>query len=138
VIANNECRPINHDLSISLTVWHIVYLIRSESGYFPLRATKPDSIDYVLNDSPLCFGLFLYTLFSRIVFSIFVAGYIMEQWSRWSKSQTDVDRSTNSGLDRFTLDQLFSNIMLDRTIGTITFSMRIYFEHVFSFLWLRA
>ena len=32
------------------------------------------------------------------------------------------------GLDRFTLDQLLSNVMLYWTTGTITSSMRLYFE----------
>ena len=58
----------------------------------------------------------------------------MEKWSRWSNTQTDVDHSANSGLDRFTLDQLLSNIMLYWTTGTITSSMRIYFEHMSSAL----
>ena len=52
----------------------------------------------------------------------------MEKWSRWSNTQNDVDQSINSGLDRFTLDQLLSNVMLYWTTGTITSSMRLYFE----------
>jgi pimeloyl-ACP methyl ester carboxylesterase len=82
-----------------------------ESGYFHLQATKPDTIGYALNDSPL--GL---------------AAYILEKWARWSNTQHDVDQSQNSGLDRFTLDQLLSNVMLYWTTGTITSSMRLYFE----------
>src|SRR5947209_2480582 len=58
----------------------------------------------------------------------FLAAYILEKWSRWSNNQTEIDRSINSGLDRFTLDQLLSNVMLYWTTGTITSSMRIYFE----------
>ncbi|CAF0932351.1 unnamed protein product [Adineta steineri] len=83
-----------------------------EGGYFHLQATKPDTIGYALNDSPL--GL---------------ATYILEKWSRWSNTQNDVDQSMNSGLDRFTLDQLLSNVMLYWTTGTITSSMRLYFEY---------
>ncbi|CAF3250631.1 unnamed protein product [Rotaria socialis] len=85
-------------------LWH-------EGGYFHLQATKPDTIGYALNDSPI--GL---------------VAYILEKWSRWSNNQTEVDQSINSGLDRFTLDQLLSNVMLYWTTGTITSSMRIYFE----------
>jgi len=85
----------------------------NEGGYFHLQATKPDTIGYALNDSPL--GL---------------AAYILEKWSRWSNSQEDVDQSQNSGLDRFTLDQLLSNVMLYWTTGTITSSMRLYYENV--------
>ena len=58
------------------------------------------------------------------------AAYILEKWSRWSNSQNEVDQSRNSGLDRFTLDQLLSNVMLYWTTGTITSSMRIYYEYV--------
>ncbi|CAF2542171.1 unnamed protein product [Rotaria sp. Silwood2] len=83
-----------------------------ESGYFHLQATKPDTIGYALNDSPI--GL---------------AAYILEKWSRWSNNETDIDQSINSGLDRFTLDQLLSNVVLYWTTGTITSSMRLYFEY---------
>ncbi len=58
----------------------------------------------------------------------------MEKWSRWSNTQNDVDQSINSGLDRFTLDQLLSNVMLYWTTGTITSSMRLYFEYFSSIL----
>lgn len=64
----------------------------------------------------------------KFQFSFLLAAYILEKWSRWSNSQEDVDRSQNSGLDRFTLDQLLSNVMLYWTTGTITSSMRLYFE----------
>ncbi|CAF1280662.1 unnamed protein product [Rotaria sp. Silwood1] len=82
-----------------------------EGGYFHLQATKPDTIGYALNDSPI--GL---------------AAYILEKWSRWSNNPTDIDQSINSGLDRFTLDQLLSNVVLYWTTETITSSMRLYFE----------
>jgi len=36
------------------------YLIRQEGGYFHLQATKPDTIGYALNDSPLGLGLFIF------------------------------------------------------------------------------
>lgn len=52
----------------------------------------------------------------------------MEKWSRWSNTPEEIDRSQNFGLDRFTLDQLLSNVMLYWTTGTITSSMRLYFE----------
>jgi microsomal epoxide hydrolase len=58
----------------------------------------------------------------------------LEKWSRWSNTQNDVDQSINSGLDRFTLDQLLSNVMLYWTTGTITSSMRLYFEYFSSIL----
>ena len=58
----------------------------------------------------------------------------MEKWSRWSNNQTAIDQSINSGLDHFTLDQLLSNVMLYWTTGTITSSMRLYFESFTSML----
>jgi pimeloyl-ACP methyl ester carboxylesterase len=62
--------------------------------------------------------------------SLFVlAAYILEKWSRWSNTEHDVDQSLNAGLDRFTLDQLLSNVMLYWTTGTIASSMRIYYEY---------
>ena len=57
-----------------------------------------------------------------------LAAYILEKWARWSNTQKEVDESQNSGLGRFTLDQLLSNVMLYWTTGTITSSMRIYYE----------
>jgi microsomal epoxide hydrolase len=35
-------------------------LIRQEGGYFHLQATKPDTIGYALNDSPLGLGSFFF------------------------------------------------------------------------------
>lgn len=52
----------------------------------------------------------------------------MEKWSRWSNTEHDVDQSINSGLGRFTLDKLLTNFMIYWTTGTITSSMRLYFE----------
>ena len=36
-----------------------MYVIRYEGGYFHLQTTKPDTIGYALNDSPLGLGLFV-------------------------------------------------------------------------------
>jgi microsomal epoxide hydrolase len=64
----------------------------------------------------------------KLSFEFLLATYILEKWSRWSNTEEGVDQSQNSGLDRFTLDQLLSNVMLYWTTGTITSSMRLYFE----------
>jgi microsomal epoxide hydrolase len=58
----------------------------------------------------------------------------LEKWSRWSNTENEIDQSQNSGLGRFTLDQLLSNVMLYWTTGTITSSMRLYFEQVATML----
>lgn len=63
----------------------------------------------------------------------FIACYILEKWSRWSNPEKYIDQSDVSGLDRFDFDQLLSNVMLYWTTGTITSSMRIYFEYFQSF-----
>ncbi|CAF1501133.1 unnamed protein product [Didymodactylos carnosus] len=70
-------------------------LFWKEFGYFHLQSTKPDTIGYALNDSPM--GL---------------ASYILEKFSSWSNNRTEVDTSPNFGLGRFTLDQLLTNIMI--------------------------
>jgi hypothetical protein len=45
------------------------HLIRFEGGYFHLQATKPDTIGFALNDSPLGLGwLFLFLLFFEMLF----------------------------------------------------------------------
>ena len=69
-----------------------------------------------------------------VCFNIILASYILEKWSRWSNTQDAVDQSINAGLNLFTLDQLLSNVMLYWTTGTITSSMRIYFEYFNAFL----
>ncbi len=40
----------------------VFHLIRQEGGYFHLQATKPDTIGYALNDSPLGLGLFFFDI----------------------------------------------------------------------------
>lgn len=59
---------------------------------------------------------------------MFLVTYILEKWSRWSNTPEEINQSQNIGLDRFTLDQLLSNVMIYWTTGTITSSMRLYFE----------
>jgi hypothetical protein len=47
------------------------YLIRQEGGYFHLQATKPDTIGYALNDSPLGLGLYFFCIRLNVIFDIF-------------------------------------------------------------------
>jgi hypothetical protein len=60
VVIYTECQSTNHDLSPLLTILYIVYLIRFQGGYLHLQATKPDTVGYALNDSPIGLGLRLY------------------------------------------------------------------------------
>ena len=102
--------------------------VRNEGGYLHLQATKPDTVGYALNDSPLGLGPSVRFFFFSLQFVVFSATYILEKWSRWSNDQSTIDRSTTIGLERFTLDQLLNNVMVYWTTGSITSSMRIYFE----------
>ncbi len=75
-----------------------------ESAYHQLQSTKPQSLGYGLNDSPV--GL---------------AAWILEKFHRWSDCGGDVET-------QFTKDELLANITLYWVTGTITSSMRLYYE----------
>ncbi len=72
-----------------------------EGGYYHLQSTKPQTLSYALNDSPV--GL---------------AAWIIEKfrsWSDWNQSP-------------FTKDELLTNITLYWVTQTISSSMRLYYE----------
>jgi len=71
------------------------------TGYFHLQSTKPQTIGYSLNDSPV--GL---------------AAYILEKFHYWSENIEN----------RLTKDEILNNIMMYWVTGTITSSMRLYYE----------
>jgi len=77
-----------------------------EMGYFQIQSTRPQSIGYALNDSPA--GL---------------AAWIVEKFRAWSDCNGDVE-------SKFTKDELLTNITLYWVTGTITSSIRLYFEAV--------
>lgn len=74
------------------------------SAYQDIQGTKPQSLGYALNDSPA--GL---------------AAWIVEKFHGW----TDNDGSPESAIDR---DRMLTNVTLYWVTGTITSSMRIYYE----------
>jgi microsomal epoxide hydrolase len=74
------------------------------SGYQQLQSTKPQTIGYLLEDSPA--GL---------------AGWIVEKFREWSDCGGDPARS-------FTKDQLLTNIMLYWVNRAATSSARLYWE----------
>jgi pimeloyl-ACP methyl ester carboxylesterase len=76
----------------------------TEVGYGAVQSTKPQSLAYGLNDSPV--GL---------------AGWLVEKYRRWSDCDGEVER-------RFTKDQLLTMISVYWFTGTIGSSMRMYFE----------
>jgi microsomal epoxide hydrolase len=75
-----------------------------DSGYFKEQSTKPQTIGYALDDSPL--GL---------------AAWIVEKFRTWSDCDGDVERS-------FSKDQLLDNLMVYWVTATAHSSARMYYE----------
>ena len=75
-----------------------------EKAYSMLHASKPQTLAYGLNDSPV--GL---------------AAWIVEKFHRWSDCGGDIER-------RFTKDEMLTNIMIYWVTQTINSSMRLYYE----------
>src|SRR5581483_6310771 len=69
-----------------------------------LQGTRPQTLAYGLNDSPV--GL---------------AGWIIEKFRAWSDCHGDIERV-------FTKDELLTNIMIYWVTQTIHSSMRLYYE----------
>ena len=74
------------------------------AGYREIQGTKPQTIGYLLDDSPA--GL---------------AGWIVEKFREWSDCDGDVERS-------FTKDQLLTNVMVYWVTRTATSAARLYWE----------
>ncbi len=77
---------------------------KSETGYQQIQGTKPQTLGYGLNDSPV--GL---------------AAWIVEKFRSWSDCGGDVER-------RFTKDELLTNVMIYWVTQTINSSVRLYCE----------
>ncbi len=77
---------------------------KEENGYGHIQGTRPQTLAYGLNDSPV--GL---------------AAWIVEKYRAWSDCGGDVER-------RFTRDELLTNITLYWMTQTINSSMRHYYE----------
>jgi microsomal epoxide hydrolase len=76
----------------------------AETGYQWIQGTKPQTLAYGLNDSPV--GL---------------AAWIVEKFRTWSDCNGDVE-------SRFTKDQLLTNVMIYWVTETINSSTRLYYE----------
>jgi pimeloyl-ACP methyl ester carboxylesterase len=76
----------------------------SEGGYSHLQGTKPQTLGYGLNDSPV--GL---------------AAWIIEKFRAWSDCAGDLERV-------FSRDELLTNIMIYWITQTILSSTRLYYE----------
>jgi pimeloyl-ACP methyl ester carboxylesterase len=82
-----------------------------EVGYQQIQGTKPQTLGVALNDSPA--GL---------------ASWIVEKFHGWS----DIDHRLPAGFgleEKFTKDEILTNISLYWFSGSITSSARIYFEN---------
>jgi len=73
-------------------------------GYYRIQATRPQTLGYGLNDSPV--GL---------------AAWIGEKFHGWTDCGGEVERAVS-------LDRLLTNIAVYWFTGTITSSMRLYYE----------
>src|SRR5712692_1322601 len=78
---------------------------KEEGAYGHLQGTKPQTLAYGLNDSPV--GL---------------AAYIVEKFRAWSDCKGDLER-------RFSKDELLTNVMIYWVTQTINSSMRGYYEY---------
>ncbi len=81
---------------------------RDETGYQRIQGTRPQTLGYGLNDSPV--GL---------------AAWIVEKFRAWS----DCDGNPEN---RFTKDELLTNIMIYWVTQSITSSTRLYYETMHS------
>ena len=78
--------------------------VKHETGYQQIQGTKPQTLGYALNDSPV--GL---------------AAWIVEKFRSWSDCGGDVEK-------RFSKDELLTNIMIYWVTQTINSSVRLYCE----------
>lgn len=91
--------PAEEDFQGSTGWWFM-----SEGAYIMLQATKPQTLAYALNDSPV--GL---------------AAWIVEKFRSWSDCDGNVEQS-------FSKDELLTNIMIYWATETISSSIRLYAE----------
>jgi len=87
---------------------------RQEGAYEQLQATKPQTLAYGLNDSPV--GL---------------AAWIIEKFRSWSDCDGEIER-------RFSKDELLTAIMIYWVTGTLNSSIRTYYENAHAFSPLQA
>ena len=80
--------------------------LQTDGGYFHIQNTKPRTLSYGLNDSPV--GL---------------AAWIVEKFRTWSDCDGEIER-------RFSKDELLTNITLYWVTQTINSSTRLYYENM--------
>jgi pimeloyl-ACP methyl ester carboxylesterase len=96
-------RPLSEAELVYLAQYH--HWVEVDGGYKAIQSTRPQTLAYGLNDSPV--GL---------------AAWIVEKFRAWSDCDGDVER-------RFSKDDLLTTIMLYWATQTMPTSMRDYFEN---------
>ncbi len=110
-LSNLELAPSTGPLSRPLSEAEQAYLKQYQhwsevdGGYKAIQSTKPQTLAYGLNDSPV--GL---------------AAWIVEKFRAWSDCEGDIER-------RFSKDDLLTTIMLYWVTQTMPTSIRDYFEN---------
>ena len=110
-LTNLELAPYTGPGSRPLSAAEQAYLAQAgrwdetERGYNAIQSTKPQTLGYALNDSPA--GL---------------AAWILEKWRSWSDCGGDLEA-------RFTRDFLLTIVTLYWITGTVTSSMRDYYDN---------
>ncbi|XP_077485684.1 epoxide hydrolase 1-like isoform X2 [Amblyomma americanum] len=94
-----------------LPVWPKLRQLLRESGYMHLQGTKPDTIGLALLNSPA--GL---------------AAYLLEKFSTWTRG-ANVHREDGGLAEKYTYDELLTNVMLYWLTDSIGSSMRFYKEN---------
>ena len=79
--------------------------MEEDMAYMAIQGTRPQSLGYGLHDSPV--GL---------------AAWLTEKFRAWTDCHGDLERSISK-------DELLTNIMIYWATGTITSSMRLYYEY---------
>jgi hypothetical protein len=132
-LSEAETTAIQEDMSFWL----------AETGYMILQATKPQTISYALSDSPVGLAAYFtevttdslhHSFFvtfltnSRIFTRSFSHSYTLiltpvslQKFRTWSDCNGTVET-------RFTKDELLTNIMIYWVTGSISSSMRLYYE----------
>lgn len=93
-------------------LWDKLTKLLSESGYMHIQTTKPDTVGAALVDSPTGLAAYMLALFST------------------HTNHANGDKSDGGLTEKFTLDELLTNVMIYWSSGSIASSMRYYKENV--------
>lgn len=86
--------------------------VLQETGYFHIQASKPDTSGIGLNDSPAGLG-----------------AYILEKFSTWT-DPSNCDKSDGGLSEKYSIDDLLTNVMIYWTNNCIISANRFYKEYI--------